>query len=224
MSVRKGEPWGWRSESPADSVVVGDDRALAAAVEERVGSRRVGWEPVAGADFARAVGATGAARAPGTEGMDLPCDALRVTARGEEHLAVNMVVAGTPPDRQHRFTRSAHLRVVVDGNEVHAGPATAVVVANGQFLRGADVVPRGHPGDGRAEVQVYAVRGSQRASMRARLGGGEHVPHPDIRQVTGRRIELETARRWPLEVDGAAAAPALRVLVEVRPAEFVLVT
>ena len=35
--------------------------------------------------------------------------------------------------------------------------ATTVVVLVGQYLRGADVSPRGHPGDGAAEVQVYAM-------------------------------------------------------------------
>ena len=63
------------------------------------------------------------------------------------------------------------------------------MVASGQYLRGIDVVPRGHPGDGRVEVQVYAVAAGERAGVRARLPQGVHLPHPDITQTTGRRVE-----------------------------------
>ena len=64
-------------------------------------------------------------------------------------LAVNIVVVGTPPGRVRSWHRSA-LRVGDDR-------AWGVVVASGQFHEGVDVVPRGHPGDGRLEVQVYDV-------------------------------------------------------------------
>ena len=55
-------------------------------------------------------------------------------------------------------TGRERLLVTVDGRTVHDGPATSVVVANGQFSGTADLAPRGHPGDGRLEVQVYALR------------------------------------------------------------------
>jgi diacylglycerol kinase family enzyme len=181
--------------------------------------------PAAGADFARAVSA---APAGGPVAMDLPCDALRLTAPGTELLAVNAVVLGTAPDRQRRFHRSSPLRVVVDGRVVHDGPATAVVIGNGQFLRGNDVIPRGHPGDGRAEVQVYAVPGRDRGAMRGRLARGEHLPHPGIHQTTGRRIAVTTGgHRLRLEVDGhppRGRPNAARFEVAVVPGAFTLVT
>ena len=68
------------------------------------------------------------------------------------------------------------------------------MVASGQYLRGADLVPRGHPGDGRVEVQVYAVRRGERAAMRSRLPQGVHLPHPDITQTSGRQVEIRADR------------------------------
>ena len=151
-----------------------------------------------------------------------PSASTRVTATGEGHararrstpcgsppttatlFAVNMVVVGTAPDRTGWFTGAPDLRVEVDGRVVHDGPATTVVVASGQYLRGHDVVPRGHPGDGRAEVQVYAVPRGQRAGVRSRLPQGVHLPHPDITQTTGRRVDVVAGQAAPvgLEVDG----------------------
>jgi YegS C-terminal NAD kinase beta sandwich-like domain len=114
--------------------------------------------------------------------------------------------------------------VTVDGRAVHDAPATAVVVASGQYLRGNDVVPRGHPGDGRAEVQVYAVPRGPRAGVRDRLPQGVHLPHPDITQSSGRRVEVLTGDRpVALEVDGVATPGARRVVVEIVPEAFLIV-
>jgi diacylglycerol kinase family enzyme len=135
-----------------------------------------------------------------------------------------MVVVGTPPDRTGWFTRAPALRVRVDDRVVHDARATSVVAASGQYLRGNDLVPRGHPGDGRAEVQVYAVSRGQRAGVRDRLPQGVHVPHPDITQTSGRRVEvLADGRPVALEVDGVAVPAARRVVVEVAPEAFLIV-
>ena len=89
------------------------------------------------------------------------------------------------PARVRFGTRSHHVHVLVDGREVVTGPATTVVIANGEFFDGLDIVPRGHPGDGRLEVQVYALRRGERRAMRSRLPRGIHVPHPRITTATG---------------------------------------
>jgi diacylglycerol kinase family enzyme len=147
-----------------------------------------------------------------------------VVADDRELFAVNMLVVGVAPDRANWLTASPALRVRTDDRVAHDGPATAVVVASGQYLRGSDLVPRGHPGDGRAEVQVYAVRRGQRAGVRARLPQGVHLPHPDIAQTSGRHVEIRADRGpVPLEVDGVPAPPAAHVTVEVVPGAFVLV-
>ncbi|MFI5045545.1 MAG: hypothetical protein ACHQIG_00660 [Acidimicrobiia bacterium] len=141
-------------------------------------------------------------------------------------MAVNMVVLGAAPDRVRRRDRSEPVQVTVDGRVVHDGPATGVVVANGEFLRGADVVPRGHPGDGRCEVQVYAVPRRDRAALRTRVRTGTHVPHPNIVQSAGWRVEVDTDpdRAWPLELDGRQCSGTTHLVVELLPQAFVLVT
>jgi len=217
--VEKGQPWERPATGPADWQVDGDDATLAAAVRDHPGAR-VGFRPDPSSDLARALGL----HTSGAAGLELVVDALRVVADGREAFAVNMVVVGVAPDRANWFTRATKVRVEIDERVVHDGPANAVVVANGQYLRGNDVVPRGHPGDGRAEVQVYAVARGQRAGVRSRLPQGVHLPHPDIRQTVGRRVEIRAeGRPLPVEIDGVAAPPASLVTVEVLPAAFVLV-
>jgi YegS C-terminal NAD kinase beta sandwich-like domain len=217
--IDKGQPWERPASGPPAWYVEGDDANLAAAIRDQPGAR-VGFRPSPSSDLARALGIHGA----GDGGLELAVDAVRVTADGRELFAVNMVVVGTAPDRIGRFTSSPGLRVTVDGRLVHDGPATTVVIASGQYLRGNDVVPRGHPGDGRAEVQVYAVPRSQRAAVRNRLPQGVHLPHPDITQASGRRVEVVSGSRPAgLEVDGVPVPEASRLALEVVPEAFLIV-
>jgi hypothetical protein len=217
--VEKGRPWERPASGPAEWHVDGDDASLAAAVRDRPGAR-VEFRPAATSDLARALGL----HAPGQAALELTVDGLRVVADDRELFAVNMVVVGVAPDRARWVTRSPGIRVRVDGRVAHDGPATGVVVASGQHLRGADVVPRGHPGDGRIEVQVYAVRRGQRSGVRSRLPQGVHLPHPDITQTGGRHVEVQAdGGPIPLEVDGVRVPPAILVTVDVVPDAFVLV-
>jgi diacylglycerol kinase family enzyme len=217
--IEKGQPWERPASGPPEWIVEGDDAALAAAVRGHPGAR-VGFRSDPGSDLARALGIPAA----GTRALDLALDALRIVADDRELFAVNMLVVGTAPDRLRWYTRAARLRVIVDDRTIHDAAATGVVVANGQFLRANDVVPRGHPGDGRAEVQVYAVRRSQRAGVRDRLRQGVHLPHPEITQAGGRRIEVVSgAAPARLEIDGVPAPPATRVAVEVVPEAYLIV-
>ncbi len=182
---------------------------------------RVGFRPDPTSDLARALGI--ATTGEGT--VELGIDALAVVADDRELFAVNMVVVGTAPDRAGWFTGAPDLRVEVDGRAVHDGPATSVVVASGQYLRGHDVVPRGHPGDGRAEVQVYAVPRGQRAGVRSRLPQGVHLPHPghhpDHRTAGhgGRRHGARSASRST----GSPARRRRRITVEIVPEAFLIV-
>ena len=122
---------------------------------------------------------------------------------------MNMVVLGTPPDRTGWFSagaRAAGRRSTAA--VVHDGPATTVVVANGQFLRGHDLVPRGHPGDGRAEVQVYALRrGRAPGDARPAPAGHPPAPSPDHEPRPAARIEVDVARGAlrRVEIDGVSA-------------------
>jgi hypothetical protein len=227
VSIEKGKAWGRPAEGPADLTVEGNDAVLAAAVAEHPGAR-IAFVPSPDSDFARAVGLFRVEPATGsvperTASTELSCDALRVEIDGREMFAVNMVVLGVPPDEQRWSSGSARVRVVIDTRVVHDGAALAVVVASGQYLRGNDVVPRGHPGDGRAEVQVYSLARGERAAMRERLPLGVHLPHPRIRTASGRRVEVQAmGSARPLEVDGVAVGSASEVAVAVTPAAFTL--
>lgn len=212
--MRNGQPWGSGASRPPDLEVEGDDAELARSVVPVGPVPLVRYHPSPGADLARAVGLT--PEAPGV--TELTIDALEVgpnAAAGRP--AINAVVLGVAPDRLTRWTRRRPFEVVIDGRSAWKGRAAGVVVANGQFLRGLDIVPRGHPGDGRVEIQVYALAPGERAGMRHRLATGTHVPHPRILERSGRVVEVETSSPVPIEVDGVAWPPRRAVRVAVLP-------
>jgi hypothetical protein len=194
--VKPGDPWGVPVQGAPDLEVAGTDADLAGMVEGHQGAL-VRFRPAPGSDLARALGISATGDPNGRAGA---VDALAVEPGGT---AVNGVVLGTPPGRVRVTTPSAEVRVLVNGREVTAGRATTVIVANGQFFDGLDVVPRGHPGDGRIEVQVYALRRGERRAMRARLPQGVHLPHPRITTATGRTVEIHVRDgQLPLTIDG----------------------
>jgi diacylglycerol kinase family enzyme len=208
--IRPGVEWGSPASGPPDIEVVGCDSDLAGWVGNHLGAR-IRFRPQPRSDVALAIGLD-AARAPEIE---LPMDALR----WENEYVTNMAVLGTAPDRLRRWSRRVHFRVYVDGEAWFDGPATTVVVATGQFLRGNDLVPRSHPGDGRAEIQVYSVAPAERAAVRARVRNGSHLPHPHIAQRTGRHVEVRAARAVPLNVDGHGGT-ATSLVLDIVPAAY----
>ena len=209
MTVRKGEPWGAPATTPPDIEITGDDAALAALLPAHQGA--VARFRPSQSDLAKALGIA----ADGTpSGVALPIDAIAVAAT----YAVNMVVLGTAPGRLRATSRRHQLRVLVDSREVFVGRATSVVIANGQFLDDGDLVPRGHPGDGRLEVQVYALRPRERRAMRSRLPSGTHLPHPRINATSGRIIDVETdGRAIACSFDGHPAGRRTEVHAAVVP-------
>ncbi len=221
--IRPGEPWGSPTSSAPDAEVAGGDAALALAVARRRGLL-IRFVPDATSDVARAVGLQPGRVGP-PAGTELPMDALSVAdpagARdGQSALACNMCILGTPPDRLRWSSPSFGLEIDLDGRSWFSGPATTVVVAIGQFLRGLDLVPRGHPGDGKAEVQLYELTRRERRLMRSRLTRGSHLPHPRIRSRTGARVEIRATRPVPVEIDGATRAPRARTVLEVVPGAY----
>lgn len=224
--IAKGEPWGESTDAAPDLTVEGSDADLAAAVVDRPGAL-VRFLPRA-SDLAAALGlATSVEPEAGLEavGLALPLDLLTIE---EGPPAVNLVVVGTPPPRLRATSRARPLTVDVDGRNLFAGHATGVVVANGQFLDGLDLVPRGHPGDGRVEVHVYALRPGERGAMRHRLPRGGHLPHPRIVTGTARRFVISGSAplRWTVDgcpqpprarIEGAVRAGAYRILIHAAP-------
>jgi diacylglycerol kinase (ATP) len=233
-SIRPGQPWGTEESGPADLEVSGGDAMLASVLAPALAGPLVRFTAAPGSDLARAVGlVAGAAQT----GMALPLDVLDLVAGngfseivedqahgGRPELvhwrAVNSVVVGVPPDRLRAWHRPAGLSVEIDGAPVDAAGATTVVVMNGQYLRGLDLSPRGHPGDGVAEAQLYALPPAARRPMRARLAVGAHLPHPAITVRRARRVIVRAPRPVPLEVDGSRAGRITDLLVELRPAAY----
>ncbi len=207
--IRPGEPWGVPASGPPTVTGTGGDADLAALVGDHPGAR-LAFRPDPSCDLARAVGLGD----PQIGGVELPLDALDL---GDAGLAVNLVVSGQPPDQQTAWRRRRPVTVEIGARTVFAGRALGVVVANGQFRHGRDLVPRGHPGDGRLEVQVYAVPAGERRALRDRLATGSHLPHPAIVTAAGPQVRVTWRRPAPLEADGRPL-PARAVLdVTVRP-------
>ena len=169
-------------------------------------------------DLALAVGlVAGAAPA----GLALPLDALDVVADGGVPVvAVNSVVVGVAPDRLRAWHRSARLSVEIDGAAVETGDVTSLVVMNGQYLRRFDLSPRGHPGDGVAEAQLYSLAPGSRRAMRGRLATGAHLPHPAISIRRARHVVVRAARPVPLEIDGTPASRITGLSITLRPAAY----
>lgn len=209
MTIRPGQEWARPALGSPDLEISGDDADLAAQARATPGAL-VRFVPSGTCDLARAIGLTGA-----PEGnVEVALDAL---AFDDGALACNMVILGTAPRRLRRWSRRFGVTVEIDGTPWYSGPATTVVVASGQFLAGSDLVPRGHPGDGRAEVQVYAVKSAERRAVRRRLPSGNHLPHPGIAQRSGRQIEVWTTRPVEVAVDRRAIPRRDHFAVAVRP-------
>jgi YegS C-terminal NAD kinase beta sandwich-like domain len=219
-AIRPGQPWGAEASGPADLEVAGGDAALAAVVARGLADPLIAFTAEPGSDVARAVGLV--AGAP-PSGMALPLDVFDVAVDEAPAglVAVNSVVVGVAPDRLRPWHRPARLAVEIDGAALDAVAATTLVVMNGQYLRGLDVSPRGHPGDGVAEAQLYAVPPGTRRAMRARLATGAHLPHPAITIRRARHgVLVRAARPVLLEIDGAPAGRATTVTVTIRPSAY----
>lgn len=217
MMMQRGEPWGTPEQGPADLTVDGDDAALADVVAAHPGTR-IRLASPSGSDVARAVGLQTDTAEPQTE---VAVDVIELSMDpGGDLVAVNAVVLGPAPDRLGRLQGRRPVVVEVDGRVVFDGRATTVVIATGQYLRGNDLVPRGHPGDGRIEVQVYALDAGQRRPMRERLPTGTHVPHPAIVEASGTRVTVRARAAWPLEIDGRRRKVTGSIDAVVRPAAY----
>lgn len=221
--IERGAPWEREATAPSE-LVRGDDAGLAAAVA--AGARVVRFLPDRQTDLALALGLRHRSGSP----LALTLDVLELedvdqaSGRPGPSIAVNAVVLGPLPTRLRWWHRSVTTVVRVDDQEIHHDGATAVVVANGEYVDGADLVPRGHPGDGRLEVQVYAVRPRERAQLRRRTRSGSHLPHPAIVQRSGRVVEIHTSRSRARTVDGVSRGRRRGLRIRLRPRALEVVT
>jgi diacylglycerol kinase (ATP) len=98
--------------------------------------------------------------------------------------------------------RPSELDVKVDRKEF-SGRANNIVVANCQFYGGGmKISPRSYPGDGLIEVQISTGPKSDAFTMIPKIYKGEHVPHPNIKEMRGKVISVDGERPLPVEGDG----------------------
>jgi hypothetical protein len=196
--------------------VRGGDADLAHALAGSTAGALVAFSPSPDSDVARAVGLQ--AGAP-PQGLALPMDVLELE---DGTLCVNALVLGKAPDHVRWRDRSFGVKLRLEGrvSGMDIADATGVVVATGQWIRGFDMVPRGHPGDGKAEIHIYRIRRADRKAMRLRLPTGTHLPHPGIVCRTAVQLAIDTGRSVPVEIDGRPVAATTTLRATVIPARY----
>jgi hypothetical protein len=205
--ITPGKEWGAPCDAQPDLEVHGGDTDLASAVAQHPGTL-IRFTPNADSDIARAVGL----RAGDPQrNWAVPMDVLRIDdEKLEGRIAVNMAILGTPPDEAN--WRSHTLSIDVDGTTT---PGFCAVVATGQYRNGLDLVPRSHPGDGWAELQLYNLPARHRAAMKDRLATGSHLPHPNITQRRIHTTTLTTPTPLQFDLDGLRLDPVQSVSITV---------
>jgi diacylglycerol kinase (ATP) len=98
--------------------------------------------------------------------------------------------------------RPTEVTVRADRKEF-SGRANNVVVANCQFFGGGmKISPRSYPGDGLLDVQITTGPKSEAFTLLPKVYRGEHVPHPHIKEMRGKVIQVDGERPLPIEGDG----------------------
>ncbi len=196
MTIEKGQPWGHEVSRPSDLRVVPTDHRLVAALTDGSGLPCA----VAGGDLHRTLGA------PAIGNREtlrvLAVDLVEVTlADGATHQAIAHVIAREP------WWRGSWWRGQV------------LAVMNAEFVGVWDVAPRGHPNDGRVEVQLAAasLRLRDRWAARSRLPHGGHVPHPDISTRSVRSAAWTFESALAVFVDGRPVGRSRSLGIAVRP-------
>ncbi len=95
------------------------------------------------------------------------------------------------------------VRVEVDGHGAYQGRAVNVVVANCRFFGGGmQVSPRSDPSDATLEAAVFTGPKTDSFTMLPKVYRGRHLPHPNIVELKGRRVDVEAQPPLHIEADG----------------------
>jgi YegS C-terminal NAD kinase beta sandwich-like domain len=211
--IQPGVAWGIPCPGEADRVVAGGDADLAGAFAARPNAL-FGLAPDGSSDLAATLGLR---RGSDPVGLELRIDVLWVSLDGHDERAVCATATfGCRPQALGWSNRRRPGEITVDGR-VRAIRAAGVVVANTQHLDRLRIVPRGHPGDGRAEAQWFAVAPAERAKFRARLVTGDHVDHPAVGRASFRTLALRWDRPVAVWLDSRPVGPAKLVRLRVDP-------
>lgn len=196
MTISRGVDWGTPGVVPADVIVCDGDASLALALSR--GRDAV----VTAGDMAITVGCS-TGPVVGAIARRLPVDLLEVDIVTDD--GVRNMVASSHVSIRGAFLRGGRLR-----GEVHW-------IMNAQHHGGRDLVPRGHPNDGRFEVLSVDSRMGPRQRLiawrRARTGG--HLPHPSLKVRSTTDVEIDS-RGSIIVIDGVRVGRADAVRVRVR--------
>ena len=99
--------------------------------------------------------------------------------------------------------QTGRMRVTVDG-EVREGRMIDVVVANGRFIGGGMMLcPEALPDDGVFDVLLIGdVTKRDLLFVLPKTYRGNHLPHPRLEVLRGRRVTVEADEPLPIELDG----------------------
>jgi diacylglycerol kinase family enzyme len=176
-------------------VVRSDAEAREVVTEARRSNRPIPPLGLLGGDLCRTLGGTGdEARLRGEETTHLPVDLGAVLVDGRLHFFVAHLVA------RHHWLRGR-----------------VVAAMNAQFIGSWNVVPRGHPNDGRLDVLDADLPVRERLQARRRLPLGTHVPHPGIEERHVTAVQIDLTRPTPVRLDGQLVGEARTLSVRTEP-------
>src|SRR6266540_2088476 len=114
-----------------------------------------------------------------------------------------------------RRSKPQPFRVQV-GEKAWEGRATNVVVGNCQYEgSGLRLSPRSWPSDGLLDVLIMSGPRSDQFTLLPLVYRGEQLPHPNIVEMKGKTVRVETDRPVPVEADG--------IVLGTTPATFELI-
>jgi hypothetical protein len=202
VTIKRGQPWGERRIPPANLPVATSDRQAAKLLSE-------GCQEflLTGGDMFRTLGG-----APASS-LDLERTVVTVDTMLVSYCQVETGLRHQYPVFSHavftercwpRWLRRFQLLI----NRLR--PADETFIMNTQFLGSWDVIPRGHPNDGRLDILTVPASLSwrQRWQFRRRIQTGTHVPHPliEVRPITQTwsadgcgTLTLDGLKRGPVE-------------------------
>lgn len=195
MVIKRGEDWGWRASSPsaaeantdAQLALAADLRELDISASARGGTGPTGaGDPkvvrLTGGDLLTTIGGPSQAGTQ-ADALHLPMD-LGVVAHGGEHtvFAAHVIV------RRRSWT------------------GRVLAVMNSQWVGDRNVVPAGHPNDGRLDLIDARLGIRDLIAARKRVATGTHLPHPDIsvRRVRTEPVTVDFESSTPCWVDGVS--------------------
>ena len=185
MTIRKGQDWGERVDTPTDLLVFSDDPSANAYLKEVYANGR---EPqslaILKSNLARAFGLNGATIGSTTM-LRTRLDLVEVSYVSISSQTAKMIFVG------NAIIRNSWLR----------GPITGVF--NSSFIGNWDCAPRAHPNDSKLDVvsidQSMNVR--QRLTAKRLVKLGSHLPHPKISYKQSENFKFDLQEPAHLFVD-----------------------